>query len=303
MRLDELVVAFLAAKQQTLRANTRRAYRADLRLLVYRFPDLDATAVTADQLRAFLAPAADRAPATLARRRSALRSCFSWAHRTGLLPADPTGLLDAITLPQRIPRPLSTDQVAALLAAIPSNHPRNRLLFTLLAETGMRVGEALALHGGDVRLNDIDGGYLRVMGKGARERIVPLIDAPRSVRLLRSVVSKRAILGPLFHGAVAKGGSSSAPLDYSTACYHFARYLTIARQRTPQAFATDPDPVTIHRLRHTYATERLRAGVSLAAVRKLLGHQNLQTTLRYADLDLDAVKRELVAARRRQQGA
>lgn len=102
---------------------------------------------------------------------------------------------------------------------------------------------------------------------------------------------------------VAKGGSYSAPLDYSTVCYHFARYLTLARQREPGAFATDPDPVTIHRLRHTYATERLRAGVSLAAIRKLLGHQNLQTTLRYADLDLEAVKRELVAARRRQQEA
>ncbi len=303
MRLDELVEAFLAATQQTLLGNTRRAYRADLWLLVRQFPALDATAVTADQLRAFLATAADRAPATLARRRSALRSCFAWAHRTGLLPTDPTGLLDAITLPQRIPRPLSTDQVEALLAAIPTGHPRNRLLFTLLSETGMRVGEALALHGSDVRLNDIDGGYLRVMGKGARERIVPLIDAPRSVRLLRAFLGKRHALGPLFHGEAAKGGSYSAPLDYSTVCYHFARYLALARQRQPEAFAADPDPVTIHRLRHTYATERLRAGVSLAAVRKLLGHQNLQTTLRYADLDLASVKRELVAARRHQQGA
>jgi len=53
--------------------------------------------------------------------------------------------------------------------------------------------------------------------------------------------------------------------------------------------------------RHTYATERLRAGVSLAAGRKLLGHQNVQTTLRYAEADLDSVKRELVAARRRQR--
>ncbi len=303
MRLDELVAAFLMAKQQTLRGNTRRAYRADLQLFARQFPHLDATAVTADHLRTFLSTAADRTPATLARRRSALRSCFSWAQRTGLLPADPTGLLDAIMLPQRTPRPLSTDQVAALLAVIPATHARNRLLFTLLAETGIRVGEALALHIGDVRLNDMDGGYLRVVGKGNRERIVPLIDAPRSVRLLRSFLGKQHAIGPLFHGEVAKGGSYSAPLDYSTVCYHFARYLTLARQREPGAFATDPAPVTIHRLRHTYATERLRAGVSLAAIRKRLGHQNLQTTLRYADLDLEAVKRELVAARRRQQEA
>lgn len=302
MRLDELVAAFLAAKQQTLRANTRRAYRADLQLFARQFPALDAAAVTGDLLRAFLAASDDRAATTLARRRSALRSCFSWAQRTGLLPTDPSGALDAIMLPQRTPRPLSTDQVEVFLAAIPARHPRNRLLFTLPAETGIRVGEALTLHVGDVRLNDTDGGYLRVVGKGNRERIVPLIDAPRSVRLLRAFLGKQHAMGPLFHGEVAKGGSYSTALDYSTVCYHFARYMTRARQRKPEAFAADPDPVTIHRLRHTYATERLRAGVSLAAIRKLLGHQNLQTTLRYAELDLEAVKRELVAARRREQG-
>src|SRR5918912_655063 len=68
-------------------------------------------------------------------------------------------------------------------------------------------------------------------------------------------------------------------------------------KHAPGAFAADPEPITIHRLRHTFATERLRAGVSLAAVRKLLGHQNLQTTLRYADLDLEAIKQELAEAR------
>ena len=88
-------------------------------------------------------------------------------------------------------------------------------------------------------------------------------------------------------------------MDYTTVFYHFERYLASARRTRPEAFAGDPDPIRIHRLRHTYTTERLRAGVSLAAVRKLLGHQNLQTTLRYADIDLASVKHELVEARRR----
>jgi len=163
----------------------------------------------------------------------------------------------------------------------------------------VRVGEALAVHCDDVHLNDSDGGYLRVVGKGNRERIVPLIDAPRSLRLLRARMKQSRQRGPLFHGDVTKGGSLTTPLDYTTVCYHFARYLAAAKLARPQVFAADPDPITIHRLRHTYATERLRAGVSLAAVRKLLGHQNLQTTRRYAELDLEAVKQELVAARRR----
>lgn len=258
--------------------------------------------MTADHLRAFLAATADRAPSTVARRRAALRSCFSWAYRNGVVPTDPTTYLDKITLPQRDPRPLERAEVDALLAAIPARHARNRLLFTLLYEAGIRVGEALALHNTDVHLNDLDGGYLRVVGKGDRERSVPLIDAPRSVRLLRPLTEKRRRLGPLFFGDVAKGGSYSTPLQYSTVFYHFERYVAAARRATPAAFADDPDPVTIHRLRHTFATERLRAGVSLAAVRKLLGHQNLQTTLRYAEIDLEAVKHELVAARRRTAG-
>ena len=57
-------------------------------------------------------------------------------------------------------------------------------------------------------------------------------------------------------------------------------------------------PITIHRLRHTYATQKLRDGVSLPSVRKLLGHKNIQTTMRYVETDLDTVKRELLEARR-----
>ncbi len=300
MQIHEVAAAFLTAMSHTFLANTRRAYRYDLGLLSRSFPELDAGDLTADHLRAFLAAAADRAPATVARRRASLRSCFSWAYANRLIPRDAIDHLDKITLPQRNPRPLTTDAVEALLAAIPARHRRDRLLFTLLYETGMRVGEALALHVGDVHLNDLDGGYIRVVGKGNRERTVPLIDAPRSVRLLRPLVKQPRAVAPLFHGDVAKGGSYSEPVDYTTVFYHFERYLAAARAAHPEVFAADGDSITIHRLRHTYATERLRAGVSLAAVRKLLGHQNLQTTLRYAEIDLESVKQELVDARRRQ---
>jgi integrase/recombinase XerD len=299
MRLDELAAVYLEANQHTLRANTRRAYRADLQRFARTFPTLDTADLAADHLRAFLNASANHAAATLARRRVALRACFGWAYRNGFMVVDPSSHLDKISLPHRDPRPLSTDQVEALLAAMPARHLRNRLLFILLYETGIRVGEALGLHVQDVHLNAVDGGYIRVVGKGDRERIVPLIDAARSVRLLRTMTRKAHSLGPLFHGDVAKGGSYSAALDYSTVYYHFERYLAAARQTRPTVFADEPDPITIHRLRHTYATERLRAGVSLAAVRKLLGHQNVQTTLRYAEIDLETVKHELVEARRR----
>jgi integrase/recombinase XerD len=303
MQLDAVTGAFLGAMHHSLRPNTRRAYRYDLGLLTRTFPHLDAADLTVEHLRAFLQASADQAPATLARRQAAVRSCLAWAYRNDLLPADPTGKLDKVTLPHRDPRPLPPALIEAVLAANPPAHRRNRLLFTLLYETGMRVGEALAIQVSDVHLNNLDGGYIRVVGKGNRERSVPLIDAPRSVRLLRALVTstRRTAIGPLFHGDVAKGGRIAEPLDYTTVFYHFERYLAAARRARPEVFAAETEPITIHRLRHTYATERLRAGVSLAAVRKLLGHQNLQTTLRYAESDLESIKQELVAARRQRE--
>jgi len=139
MHVDELADAFLSAMQHTFLSNTRRAYRYDLHLFARSFPGLDATAVSADHLRAFLAATTDRAPSTLARHQAAVRSCFAWAYCNSLVPVDPTSHLDKITLPQCEPRSLSRAEVDALLAAIPPRHARNRLLFTLLYGPGISV--------------------------------------------------------------------------------------------------------------------------------------------------------------------
>lgn len=299
MLIQELAEAFLKGNQSTFLANTLRSYGYDLGLFARAFPDQAVEKVTVHHLRAFLNATADLAPSTLARRQATLRSCFAWAYRNDLLAADPTGKLEPIKVPQRDPRPLTEDQVEAILAAIPSDEKRNRLLFTLLYETGMRVGEALGIHVQHVQLNDVDGGFIRVVGKGNKERVVPLIDAPRSVRLLRDVAKRLGTVGPIFRGDLSKGGRSGEPLDYTTVFYHFERYVAAAQQKQPALFVSEGEPITIHRLRHTFGTLKLRDGVSLPAVRKLMGHKNLQTTLRYAETDLEAVKKELVEARRR----
>ena len=77
--------------------------------------------------------------------------------------------------------------------------------------------------------------------------------------------------------------------------------LEQAQSAHPERFVDEHKPITIHRLRHTYATIKLRSGVSLPSVRKLLGHKNLQTTLRYTEIDLETIKRELVEARQRKR--
>jgi site-specific recombinase XerD len=300
MRLEELANTFLNAQTNRLSANTRRAYGYDFGLLARAVPDLEAQDISVEHLRAFLNMSADLARSSLARRQAALRALFGWAYKNDFLPADPTHKLDPVKVKPREPRPLTNDQVEAILTVIPRDQKRNKLLFTLLAETGLRVGEALSLHDSDVRLDDLGGGSIRVIGKGDQERIVPLIDAPRTVRLLREAL-KASGVGPLFRGNPRKGGRSGEPLDYTTVLYHFEQYVSLAQAKRPDLFEEEKEPITIHRLRHTYATERLRDGVSLPSVRKLLGHKNIQTTMRYVETDLDTVKRELVEARRRKR--
>jgi integrase/recombinase XerD len=301
MDLTELIEAFFVAKQRTFASNTRRAYRYDLMACAQVLPTLPVREITVSHLRLFLDASTDLAPTTLARRKAALRSCFRWAYQQDLVPADPTAKLEAIAIGERDPRPLTEKQVEAMLAAIPRKALRNRLLFTLLYETGMRVGEAMGLQVQHVHLNDLDGGYLRIVGKGNKERVIPLIDASHSVALLRKLLKTVGGVGPLFRGDVHKGGRYGEALDYSTIWYHFERYVEQARFAHSEHFATEQEPITIHRLRHTYATIKLRDGVSLPSVRKLLGHKNLQTTLRYTEFDLETIKRELVEARQRKR--
>ncbi len=301
MDLIELIEAFLAAKYHAFSSNTRRAYRYDLLACAQVLATLPIREITVSHLRLFLDATADLAPTTLARRKATLRSCFGWAYQQDLLDADPTAKLEAIPIGERHPRPLTEKQVEAILAAIPRQDLRNRLLVTLLYETGMRVGEALGLQVQQVHLNDLDGGYLRIVGKGNKERVIPLIDASRSVPLLRKILKTLGKVGPLFRGDVRKGGRHGEALNYSTIWYHFERYVERACSAHPEHFVDEHESITIHRLRHTYATIKLRDGISLPSVRKLLGHTNLQTTLRYTEIDLETIKRELVEARQRKR--
>lgn len=301
MRIAELADSFLTANLHTLRPNTRLAYGYDLDLFQRSFPDIAIGDITTQHLRAFLHAAADLAPSTVARRQATLRSCFRWAYRNDLLLADPTAKLDPVKIPERDPRPLTEEQVNALLAVIPATDRRNRLLFTLLYETGMRVGEALDIAIAHIALNAVDGGTIRIVGKGNKERVIPLIDAPRTLRLLRATLKHGSTTGPLFRGEQKKGGHPGDAVHRTTVFYHFERYVAGARERHAAVFAGETQPITIHRLRHTYATVKLRDGVSLPALRKLMGHKNLQTTLRYAETDLESIKQELVEARRRRR--
>src|ERR1019366_8115159 len=124
------------------------------------------------------------------------------------LEASPMDRLVMGKTPEREPRPLPEDQVALVLAAIPTGKTRDRALFTLLYETGMRVSEALGMQHADLDLT-VDDEKVRVLGNGGRERTVLLTDAPLSIRLLRRHLKTMHITsGSVFRGDARYGGSS-----------------------------------------------------------------------------------------------
>jgi site-specific recombinase XerD len=283
----EAVDQFLASlRTRHAPANTLKAYAHDLRHWVAAVPEPLAE-VTAQEVHAFLEGDGHLSPATCGRRYSTLCAFYHWAVRQELAVSNPMERLDPVTPPKREPRPLAHEDVVKILKAIPTSHLRDRTLFTLLYETGVRVGEALALHSSDVMLTQ-DDERIRVFGKGQRERTVMLTAAPESIRLLRRHLKQSRIsAGSVFRGDPRYGGSP-LPLDYSVVQKAWQKYCQAAGVQA-----------TIHQLRHSRATQLIQAGVPITTVRKLLGHRNLQSTLRYVEVDQATIKQDLLEYQRR----
>lgn len=192
--------------------------------------------------------------------------------------------LDRVRLPDPKPRDVPRATVELILGQVPRAQRRDWLLFRLVYETGMRIGEALAIHVEDLDLTR-DDERLSVLGKGGRRRTL-LLDDPRLVTELRAYLKATGYRhGPLFRAA--KNGRGG-PLRYQSIQQRWARYCAAAGTT-----------VTLHQLRHAHATELVNDGVSLATIRKRLGHKNLQTTARYASQSDATADAELRARRRR----
>jgi integrase/recombinase XerD len=187
--------------------------------------------------------------------------------------------------PQRLPRSLDGRQVVALLESLHSY--RDRAMAGLMVFCGLRAGEVLALQVKDV---DIGGRWLRVWGKGAKERRVPLdVDVAGMIQTYLLAERPETTSTALF--VVAKGPNRGRPLTP-------AGLRTIFRYHREK---TGVEPGHPHVLRHTFGTALAEAGVDLAVMQALLGHAHIDTTARYVHLAPAHVKKEFDAARERQR--
>jgi len=227
-------------------------------------------------LRAWLAAgaAAGAGNATRARRLAAVRGLFRYlARRHGVTNPAPNLLATPRARPP-VPRALSPDDARAAAtgesAATPFTQARDAALFTLLYGCGLRIAEALALDAGDAPLPG-GTGPLRVLGKGAKERLVPVLPAVReAIGAWISVYRPASPSLPLFPGV--KGGRLNPGVAQRSLREH-RRLVGLPEHATP------------HALRHSFATHLLAGGADLRSIQELLGHASLGTTQRYTDVD------------------
>ncbi len=256
---------------------TRRAYLGDLRAFVEwmaRSGVRSPARVDRIHLRRYLASLGTRrlARATVARKAAALRCYFAWSVRQGRLGSDPARTLRAPSGKGRLPRVLSNGEVASLLA-FPSAgviDRRDLAVLELLYASGLRVSELCGL---DRRGVDLHARTVTVLGKGGKERRVPVHD--RAVRALRDWLEggRGEMPGPAEAVFVNRRGARLGP--------RAVRRILDRRAASP----THP-----HALRHTIATHLLHGGADLRVVQELLGHATLATTQIYTHVSKERLR-------------
>jgi integrase/recombinase XerD len=283
-------------------ANTIAAYRRDL--LQYTTwlhrQGLDVASVGTADLVEFIAERRDSgaAPSSVARQLAAIRTLHRYLVTEGDRPDDPTADLEGVRVPSGIPKPLSEDDVKALLDAVVGNDPvalRDRALLELLYATGARISEACALSMGDI---DFDARLVRLLGKGSKERIVPFGRAAGEA--LDEWFSPR--------GRVLMAPAQWRRRDDAEAVFLNRRGGRLTRQaawaivRRYGERAGIRAELSPHVLRHSCATHLLDHGADLRVVQEMLGHASISTTQVYTKVSQERLWEVYRAAHPRARG-
>lgn len=275
------------AFERGLSARSVVAYRADLDALVawlLREGHLSPRTVDAQVLRDYLGHLhqLERAPSSLRRLQSAMRSYFSFLVEEGIAETDPSRLLVPPKPQRRLPWVLTPDEAARLVESVPEEQPsvwRDRSILELLYGTGMRVSELTELNFSNL---DQDEQLVWVMGKGSRERVLPFGE-PAARALTRYLQRERP-------GLASKTHRSAGAIFLNSRGQRLSRMWVWTLVREAGERAGVRRPVSPHALRHAFATHLLEGGADLAAVQDLLGHADISTTQIYTHLDSRALQ-------------
>ncbi len=283
---EELIDRFLDAiwMERGLSPNTLGAYRADLMTLARGLAEKDKSIETADKadLLAFIAGRVEGGakPRSTARQLSSFRRFFRYIMREGMRDTDPTADIEMPRIGRSLPKTLTEEEVDSLLNAPNTDEPlghRDRAMLELLYATGLRVSELINLKQSQINFNQ---GVLRIVGKGDRERLIPLGE--ESQRWLRDFID-----GPRMEILLERQTDYLFPTRRGDRMTRQAFWHIIKRYSDKAGVRKKLSP---HSLRHAFATHLLNRGADLRVVQLLLGHSDLSTTQIYTHVARERLK-------------
>ncbi len=284
---QHLIEQFLDAAwmEKGLSENTLASYRLDLSKLDNWLQSIDAEllSVSHEQLLDYQTWLAEQgfAQSSRARMLSAMRRIFQYFHRERMRDDDPSALLIRPKLPKRLPKDISEAQVDALLAAPNIEDTielRDKAMLELLYATGLRVTELVGLTTENISLRQ---GVVRVVGKGGKERLVPMGE--NAIDWIERFMNKGRpeLLGETSSDVVFPS-KRARQMTRQTFWHRIKHYATLA--------GIDSDSLSPHVLRHAFATHLLNYGADLRVVQMLLGHSDLSTTQIYTHVAKERLK-------------
>lgn len=271
--------------ERNVAENTLSAYRRDLRMVIdwLHHHDRDVLSAQRDDLQALLAERVEGGykATSSARLLSAMRRFFQYLYREKVRTDDPSALLASPKLPQRLPKDLSESQVDRLLKAPLVEVPlelRDKAMLEVLYATGLRVSELVGLTMSDISLRQ---GVVRVIGKGNKERLVPLGEeavywVENYLEYGRPWLLNGTSVDVLFPSQRAQ------QMTRQTFWHRIKHYAILA--------GIDSEKLSPHVLRHAFATHLLNHGADLRVVQMLLGHSDLSTTQIYTHVATERLR-------------
>lgn len=213
-----------------------------------------------------------------------VRSFFRFLLLDGTLQDDPSELLESPTLGEHLPEVLSTEEIDRMEASIDLSKPegqRNRAIIEVLFSCGLRVSELVNLKFGDVFPDDK---YLRITGKGNKQRLVPISD--NALHEIQLWLYDRNLMN------IKPGEEEYVFLNRRGA--HLTRTMILIMIKNVAHDAGITKTVSPHTLRHSFATALLQGGANLRAIQEMLGHENIATTQIYTHIDITTLRNEIL---------
>lgn len=298
MRIDELKDEYLdyLRIERGSASRTIDEYSHDLKLYCKHLSSLgieDLEDITRESVAAFQASLFESGAAatTVKRRMSAVKGMHRFAIREDMTTADPASSIPLPKTPERLPDVLSIEQAAALMETQQNAEPsglRDRAILEVLYGCGLRASEASGLNVADLYIDD---GFIRIFGKGSKERISPI-----------SGEAKKALKRYLEKGrpALSMKAKKVRPADLN-AVFLNSRGGRLTRQSIHAIVAASGEAIGIHglhphTLRHSYATHMLKGGADLRVIQEILGHSDISTTQIYTHIDRAHITEEYMNA-------